>query len=108
MFLAAVCKSPQRLWCDTDIKELLGFRNKPILAANLNAKHPVWKSKISKPSGLKLLELFANSNFEISAPQCCTRYTTDSRGDVLDIVAHQNVRITENLSLTTWCHITYQ
>jgi hypothetical protein len=28
MLLAAVYKSPQRLWSDTDVTELLGFRNK--------------------------------------------------------------------------------
>jgi hypothetical protein len=41
MLLAAVYKSPQRLWSDTDITELLGFRNKSMLAGDMNAKHPV-------------------------------------------------------------------
>jgi hypothetical protein len=40
MFLAAVYKSPEILWSGTDITELLGFRNKSILAGDLNAKHP--------------------------------------------------------------------
>jgi hypothetical protein len=68
MFLAAVYKSPYKLWSDTDIIELLSFRNKPILAGDLNAKHPVWNSKVSNPSGLKLLELFVSFKFEISFP----------------------------------------
>jgi hypothetical protein len=94
-FLAAVHKSPQILWPDTDIRELLGFRNMSILAGDHNAKHPVWNSKVSNPSGLKHMKIFANGNFEISGPQCSTRYTTDSRGDVLDIVAHQKVGLSE-------------
>jgi hypothetical protein len=83
MFLAAVYKSQQKLWIDTDIRELLGFRKKSILAGDLNAKHPVWNSKVSNPSGLKLLELFVSFNFEISAPQYSTHYTPDGRGNVL-------------------------
>jgi hypothetical protein len=38
MFLAAVYKSASRLWSDTDITELLRFRNKSVLAGDLNAK----------------------------------------------------------------------
>jgi hypothetical protein len=40
MFLSFVYKSPQRLWSDTDITDLLGLRNKSILAGDLNAKYP--------------------------------------------------------------------
>jgi hypothetical protein len=46
MLLAVVYKALQRLWSDTDITELLGFRSKSILGGDLNAKHPVWSSKI--------------------------------------------------------------
>jgi hypothetical protein len=59
MFLAAVYKPLQRLWSDTHITELLDFRNKSILASGLDAKHPVWNSKVSNTSGLKPLELLA-------------------------------------------------
>jgi hypothetical protein len=86
MLLAAVYKSPQRLWSDTAVTQLLGFRNKSILAGDLNAKHPIWNSKGSDPSGLKLLKSFVSSNFKISAPQCSTHYTPDGRGNVLNIV----------------------
>jgi hypothetical protein len=72
IYIATVYKSPQKLWIDTDIAELLGFRNKSILAGDLNAKHPVWNSTLSNPSGLKLLELFVSPNCEISTPQCST------------------------------------
>jgi hypothetical protein len=56
MFLAAVYKSPQILWGDTDITELLGFKNKSILVGDLNAKHSFCKNKVSELSGLKVLE----------------------------------------------------
>jgi hypothetical protein len=46
---------------------------------------------------LKLLELSVTSNFEISAPECCTHYTPDGRGD-LDVVVHQNVRLPEAIA----------
>jgi hypothetical protein len=49
----------------TDVRELLGFRNKSILAGDMNAKHPGWNSKVSNPSGMKLLEIFVSSNFEM-------------------------------------------
>jgi hypothetical protein len=65
-----------------------------MLAGDLNAKHPVWNSQVSNASGL-FLELFASSNFEISAPQCCMHYTSNGRGDVMDIVVHQNIRLSE-------------
>jgi hypothetical protein len=60
MLLAYVYKSPLRAWRDADITDLLNLRTKSILACDLNARHPVWKSKVSNPSGLKLLNLFVN------------------------------------------------
>jgi hypothetical protein len=83
------------MWSDTDITKLLGFRNKSILANDLNTKHPVLNSKVSNPWGLKLLELFVSSIFETSAPQWSMHYTPDCIGDVLSIVIHQNVRLSE-------------
>jgi hypothetical protein len=68
----------------THTTELLGSRNKSIVAGDLNAKLPVWNSEVSNISGLKILALFVSSYFEISAPQCSTRFTTDGRGDVLN------------------------
>jgi hypothetical protein len=41
------------------------------------------------------LELFDISDFEISAPQCPTYYSPAGNGDVLDIVFHQNVRLSK-------------
>jgi hypothetical protein len=79
----------------TDLSKLLGFRNKSTMAGDVNAKHPVWYSKLSNPSGLKLLELYSYVSYNISALQCSTHYTPDGRGDVLDIVVHQNVRLSE-------------
>jgi hypothetical protein len=93
VLLAAVYKSPNRSWCDTDITDLLGFRKKCVLARDLNAKRPFWYSAISNPSGEKLLQLFHVNDFQISAPQNQTHYSTAGNGDVLDIVVHQNIRL---------------
>jgi hypothetical protein len=51
MLLAAVYKSPQAPWSDTDITELLSFRNKYVQPGDLNPKHPVRNSRISNPAG---------------------------------------------------------
>jgi hypothetical protein len=40
-----------------------------------------------------MLILFVSSNFEISTPQCSTQYGHDGRGDVLDILLHQKIRL---------------
>jgi len=61
----------------------------------LNAKNPVWDTQISKPSGEKLLTLHINNDFQISAPQSPTHCTPHGNGDVLDIVIHQNVRLSD-------------
>jgi hypothetical protein len=68
------------------ITELVNFRTKSILAGDL-AKQPVWNSKVSNPSGFKLLDIFVNSNFEISAPQHPTHFVSGGRDDILDIVS---------------------
>jgi hypothetical protein len=61
------------------------------LAGDVNAKYPFWNSTVSNPSGEKLLQLFDVNDFEISAPQYPTHYSPAGNGDVLDIVAHQNI-----------------
>jgi hypothetical protein len=63
LLLTAVYKSSGRAWRDTDTNELLRFRNKSVLVGDLNAKHPVWNSAASNPSGEKMLDLFDVSNF---------------------------------------------
>jgi hypothetical protein len=95
ILLASVYKSPGRAWSDTDITELLHFRRKSILAGDLNAKHPFWNSAVSNPSGEKPMVLFDLSEFEISAPQYPTHYSPAGNGDVLDIVVHQNIRVSD-------------
>jgi hypothetical protein len=92
ILLAAVYKSPGHARRDARITELLRFRNTSLLAGDLNAKHPVWNSEFVKPSGEKPSDLFDFSYFEICAPQCHTHYSPAGKGDVLDIVVHQNVR----------------
>jgi hypothetical protein len=95
LMLAAVYKSPGHAWSGADVIELLSFRHKSVLAGDLNAKHPFWNRAVSNPSGEKLLVLFDSSEFEISAPQCPTHYSPAGNGDVLDIVVHQNVQLSE-------------
>jgi hypothetical protein len=56
------------------------------LAGHLNAKHPSCNSTISNPSDEKVLQLIDASDFEISAPQV-------GNGDVVDIVVHKNIRL---------------
>jgi hypothetical protein len=68
-----------------------------ILAGDLNAKHPFWNSAVSNHSGEKLTALFDLSEFEISAPQYPTHYSPAGNGDVLDIVVHQNIRLSDIL-----------
>jgi len=80
---------------DTHIKELLRLKDKSVLAGDLNSKHPVRNSQISNRSGTRLLNLQDNRDFQISAPQCPIHYTPSGNGDVLDIVLHRNVRISE-------------
>jgi hypothetical protein len=95
VLLAAVYKSPGKAWRDADITELLSFRRKSILTGDLNAKHPFWNSRISNPSGEKLLDLFDRNDFEILAPQCPTHYSHVGNSDVLDIVVHKNIRVSD-------------
>jgi hypothetical protein len=52
MLLAAVCKSPGHTRNDAEIFELLSFRHKSLLAGDLNAKHPLWNTVVSNPSGV--------------------------------------------------------
>jgi hypothetical protein len=76
------------------------------LAGDLNAEHPFWNGAISNPSSEKLMALFDLREFEISAPLGPTHYSPAGNGDVLDIVVHQNIRV--SLSLIFWTQITYQ
>jgi hypothetical protein len=78
---------------DAEITELLSFRNKFILASDLNAKHQFWNSRLRNPSGEKLLKSFDLHNFEISAPQHPLHYSPAGNGEVLDIVVHMNIRL---------------
>jgi hypothetical protein len=95
MLLESIYTSQLRAWKDAGITELLNIRTKSILVCDLNAKHPVWNSKVSNPSDLKLLDLFVYCNFEISAPKYPTHFVPNGRGDVLDIVVHKDIRLSE-------------
>jgi hypothetical protein len=78
----------------TGTTRLLRFRSKPILAGDLNAKHPFWNCTVPNPSSKKkkLLRLFNENHFDISAPQLPTYYSLAVNDDVLEIVVHRNIR----------------
>jgi hypothetical protein len=65
------------------------------LAGDLNAKNSFWNSAVSNPSGYKRLHLFDVNQYVISAPQCPNHYSPSGNGDVLDIVVHQNIRVSD-------------
>jgi hypothetical protein len=95
VLLAAVYKSPGRVWSDADIIELLNLKHKTILEGDLNAKYPFRNSAVSAPSGEKLLGLSDMNEFEISAPERPTHYFPAVNGDVLDTVVQQNIRLSD-------------
>jgi hypothetical protein len=93
--LAAVCKNPSRALRDAGIIQLLSFRSKSILAGDQNDKNSFSNSPLSNILAQKLLRLFHVNRLEISAPQCPTNYTCAGNGDLLDIVVHQNIRVSD-------------
>jgi hypothetical protein len=95
VLLAAVYKCPGHAWRDADITDLLSFRPKSILAGDLNAKIPFWNSTVSNHSGEKLFNLFDVNQFDISAPQFPTQYSPSGNDDVLDIVVHQDIGVSD-------------
>jgi hypothetical protein len=95
ILLAAVYKSPGRAWSYADNTELMSSKRKSILAGDLNTIHPFWNRAVSNPSGRELLRLFGAIQFDISAPQHPTHYSHAGNGDVLDIVVHQNITVSD-------------
>jgi hypothetical protein len=65
------------------------------LTGDLIAKHAFQNSAVSSPSGEKLIALFDLEEFKISAPRCFTRYSPAGNGDVLDIMVHQNIKMSD-------------
>jgi hypothetical protein len=108
VLFATIYKSPNRTWCDIDITELLRFRNKCILAGDLNAKHPFWNCTVSNPSGEKMLQLFDASDFEISAPQCPTHYSPVEMEMYWILWCIRISDFQMSSSLIFWIQITYQ
>jgi hypothetical protein len=80
---------------------------KTILTGELNTEHPGWICKISNPSGLNLPDLFITCNFEIPVPQHPTHFVPDGRGDILDIVVHEDIRLSKVKFLGILDQITY-
>jgi hypothetical protein len=50
VFLAVLYVHLCRAWSDADVINLLNFRNKSLLAGDLNTKNPVWNSQVSNHS----------------------------------------------------------
>jgi hypothetical protein len=65
------------------------------LAGYLNAKLPFCNSAISNPSDEKLLHWFDVNQYQISAPQCPAHYSPARNGDVVGIMVHQNIRVSD-------------
>jgi hypothetical protein len=93
VLLPSLDKSQGRACSVADITELLSFRRKFILASDVNAKHPLWNSSVSIPSGVKLLHLFDVNQSEISVPECPNQYSPMGNFVVLDIVVHQKISV---------------
>jgi hypothetical protein len=65
------------------------------MVSDLNAKNPVWNSRNSKLSVMRLLDLQDDNDFQISTPQWLTHYTPQGNGDVLDIMVYRNIRLSD-------------
>jgi hypothetical protein len=95
IIVAAVSKSPCGVRRNTDIAELLINGRKFISASDLNVKHAFWNGAVSNLSGEKLLDIFGVKEFEISPPQYPTHYSPAEYDVVLDIMVHQNIRVSD-------------
>jgi hypothetical protein len=76
VLLPAVHESPIRRRSDTDISQLLRFRNRSILAGDMNAKYLFGNSRVPNASRGKLLQMF--------------QIISNSQRH---IVVHQNIRL---------------
>jgi hypothetical protein len=99
----AVRKGTLRTWSDTDITPLLKFRKKYILEVNLDAKHPFWNNTVPNSSGGGI---YSNHSMQIVSisqrhnTQHSIQYSPAENGDMLDIVVHQNVRLSRQCQFT--------
>lgn len=86
-----------------DLETILSLPYSLVIAGDLNAKHTDWNCRVSNQSGIKLRELFYNSNnaFEILAPISPTHIPDqlNHEPDILDIALIKNVQ--HNLTINT-------
>jgi hypothetical protein len=94
---AVYYKSPGHASNDADMTELLSFilLYKLLLQGDMNVKYPFWNSVVSNTSGEILMNLLPINEFEASAPQYSPHYCLARNGNMLDIVVHKNVRLSE-------------
>jgi hypothetical protein len=104
VLLAAVCNSPGHAWNVADVIELLTFRHKLLLAGDLNANHPFWNSIVSPTLQFNILH---EHEFNTSAPQCPTQYSSVGIGDMILLCTRMS-DCQKSLSLIFWTPLTYQ
>jgi len=102
LLLTAAYNSPSPNKClkKEDIQSILNTTTPVIVAGDLNAKSPLWHSRLTNRNGRTLHDLYLQtSNFEISSPETPTIHPHNQKhkADVLDIVLHKNC----NFSITT-------
>lgn len=73
----------------------IGENNKVLIIGDLNAKHPVWGSRIKNERGKQLLRIANEENFIVESPEDATSNPGNIRlrGDVIDIFLRRQVSI---------------
>lgn len=91
--LFAGYRPPNSLYRLTDVNSIFASGVPTLLAADLNAKHPDWGSRVINPAGRRLQEHAENSGINIIGPDSPTHIPTNAlhAADVLDIVLVKNL-----------------
>lgn len=76
-----------------DLSKIFSSRAPTLLAADLNAKHHLWGSRVINPIGRRLHEIAEYMGVDIAGPESPTHIPTNPRHspDVLDIIAFKNL-----------------
>lgn len=97
--LFACYKKPRVAFNREDINELLDSNNQVIIGADLNSKHPHWRSRRYNESGKFLYNyLSPRPDVQIIGPHLCTYLNPNNdSSDVLDIFIFKNVPFPYNI-----------
>lgn len=94
---------PQKRIKIADLNTIIGWAGTtPILiAGDLNAKHPIWNSRIQNQNGVILRQHYEQHGYQIRATEEPTHYPKNQNNlpDVLDIVILQNINHQINLKV---------